>query len=102
MITYHSNAQFPTPPLQQAVAGMQSQESPYAGQHHQDVFNTQMQARAVDMGRYAQQKQDEYESAASQAQRELALAGLSQMYQARGNERDLQTGRMRMLLEGLL
>lgn len=97
MINYHSNAQFPTPP--QAVQGMQS---PYGGQNHQDVFNAQAQANAVDMSRYAQQKQDEYESAASAAQRELALSGLSQMYQARGNERDLQTGRMRMLLEGLL
>lgn len=102
MVNYQSFAQFPTPPYQQSAAEMGGAQSPYAGQNHQDVFNTQMQARAVDMGRYAQQKQDEYESAASQAERELALAGLSQMYQARGNERDLQTGRMRMLLEGLL
>ena len=100
MIKYHSNAQFSPPPHQQAVAGMA--ESPYAGQNHQDIFKTQMQSRAVDLSRYAQQRQDEYESAASQAQRELALAGLSQMYQARGNDRDLQTNRMRMLLEGLL
>lgn len=102
MIKYHSNAQFSPPPHQQAVAGMAGAQSPYAGQNHQDIFNTQMQSRAVDLSRYAQQKQDEYESAASRAQRELALAGLSQMYQARGNDRDLQTGRMKMLLEGLL
>jgi len=98
VINYHSNAQFPTPQYQ----GMPKRQSPYPGQNHQDIFNAQMQAQSVDLDRYAQQKRDEYESAASRAQRELALTGLSQMYQARGNERDLQTGRMRMLLEGLL
>ncbi len=98
MVNYQSYAQFTPPPYQE----MPKQQSPYQGQNHQDVFNAQMQARAVDMDRYAQQKRDEYESAAGRAQRELALSGLSQMYQARGNERDLQTGRMRMLLEGLL
>jgi hypothetical protein len=98
VVNYHSNAQFPTPQYPE----MAKQPSPYPGQNHQDIFNAQMQAQSVDMDRYAQKQRDEYESAASQAQRELALNGLSQMYQARGNERDLQTGRMRMLLEGLL
>lgn len=102
MIAYHSNSRFPTPPHQQAVVGLAAQQSPYAGQNHQDVTNSLLQARAVDMSRYAQQKQDEYESAASQSQRELALAGLNMMNQASSQNQEAQTSRLQMLLRGLL
>lgn len=102
MLQYHSNARLPTPPHAMAVEGMQSQQSPYAGQNHQDVFQALQQARAVDMGRYAQQSQDEYESEAGRAQRQLALAGLTQMGNAQNNAQNMQNSRLQMLLGGLL
>lgn len=102
MINYHSNARFPAPPHQQAVQGMQAQQTPYEGHNHQDVFQALQQSRAVDMARYAQQAQDRHEQAAERAQREAALAGLTQMGQAKNNAQNIQTGRMQMLLGGLL
>jgi hypothetical protein len=102
MLQYNSNASFPTPAHQQAVQGMATQPSPYAGQNHQDIFRGLQQRGAVDLSRYAQQKQDEYESAASNAQRELALSGLTMMGRARDNAQDMQGSRLQMLLRGLL
>lgn len=97
MLQYHSNAQLPTPSYPQG-----SPQSPYSGQNHQDVFRGLQQSQAIDLSRYAQQQQDAYETAAGRAQRELALAGLTQMGQAQNNAQNLQTGRMQMLLGGLL
>lgn len=97
MINYHSNSQFKTPAYPQG-----SPQSPYMGQNHQDVFQGLQQAKAVDLSRYAQQQQDAYETAAERTQRELALAGLTQMGQTQNNAQNLQTGRMQMLLAGLL
>jgi hypothetical protein len=102
MITYRSNAQFPAPDTQQAVAGMQAAQTPYAGQNHADVFNALRQRQAVDMTRYAQQQQDAFQQAAGRAERESALQGLSFMGQAQQNNQNLQNSRLQMLLSGLL
>ena len=102
MLQYNSEAAFPTPAHQQAVQGMAAQQTPYAGQNHQDIFRGLQQRGAVDLSRYAQQKQDEYESAASSAQRELALSGLTMMGRASDNAQDMQGSRLQMLLRGLL
>lgn len=102
MITYKSNAQFNTPAYQQSPADAAGQMSPYGNQNHQDIFRGMQQRNNVDLSRYAQQKQDEYESEAQKAQRELALAGLTMMQQAQGNAQNNQNSRLQMLLGGLL
>lgn len=102
MITYHSNAQFPGPDTQQAVAGMEAAQTPYGGQNHADVFNALRQRQAVDMSRYAQQQRDAFQQAAGRAERESALQGLSLMNQAQQNQQGLQNNRLQMLLSGLL
>ena len=102
MINYHSNANFAAPPYQQNVERMRAQQTPYGGQNHRDVFSGLHQGRTVDMERYAQQQADEYNSAAQRAQRELALSGLNMMAQAQQQNQSLQTGRLQMLLGGLL
>jgi len=100
MINYHSNAQFETPAYQQFAADYSGQMSPY--QNQQDVFRGLQQKNAVDLSRYAQQRQDEYEGQAEKAQRELALAGLTMMGQAQGNAQNNQNSRLQLLLGGLL
>lgn len=102
MITYNSNSNFAAPPYQQTVAQMRAQQTPYGGQNHRDVFAGLHQGRTMDMERYAQQQADEYNSAAERAQREMALSGLNMMAQAQQQNQSLQTGRMQMLLGGLL
>ena len=102
MINYRSSAAFPTPPHQQAASDFAAQQSPYAGQNHQDVFQGLQQLRAVDMQRYAQRQQDEHEQAAGRAQREAALAGLTMLGNARNNQQNLANSRVQMLLGGLL
>ena len=102
MINYRSNAQFDTPAYQQSPADAAGQMSPYGNQNHRDIFGGLQQKNAVDLSRYAQQKQDEYESEAQKAQRELALAGLTMMSQAQNNAQNNQNSRMQMLLGGLL
>lgn len=102
MLQYNSNARFLAPSHQQAVHDMQAQQSPYDGQNHQDVFRGLQQAKAIDLSRYAQQKQDDYESAAQRAQRDLALSGLTMMGQAQANAQNTGNSRMQMLLGGLL
>jgi hypothetical protein len=102
MISYHSNANFAAPPYQQTVARMRAEQTPFGGQNHRDVFGGLHQGRTLDMARYAQQQADEYNSAAQRAQRELALSGLNMMAQAQQQQQGLQTGRLQMLLGGLL
>lgn len=102
MLQYNSNARFPTPSGQQAAQEMAAQVSPYAGQNHQDIFRGLQQAGVVDLSRYAQQKQDAYETAASNAQRDLALSGLTMMGKGRDSADALQASRLQMLLRGLL
>lgn len=102
MIQYHSNSSFPTPPFHQPAAGVASAQTPYGGQNHQDVFAGLRNSAAIDLARYGQQKQDEYEQEAGRAERELALAGLTMMGQAQNNQQNIQGNRMQMLLRGLL
>lgn len=102
MISYKSNAQFNTPAYQQSPSEAAGQMSPYDNQNHQDIFGGLQQKSAVDLSRYAQQKQDDYESEAQKAQRELALAGLTMMQQALSNAQNSQGSRMQALLGGLL
>lgn len=102
MINYRSESQFNTPPYKQFAGEMPLQQSPYLNQNHQDIFRGLQQSNAVNLDRYAQQKQDEYESEASRAQRDLALAGLNMMTQSRNNQQTAQNNRLQMLLGGLL
>lgn len=102
MIAYRSNAQFNTPAYQQSPADYSGQMSPYGNQNHQDIFRGLQQKTSVDLSRYAQQKQDEYELAAQKAQRDLALSGLTMMSQAQNNAQNTQNSRVQMLLGGLL
>lgn len=102
MISYRSGSQFNTPAYSQFAGDMPLQQSPYLNQNHQDVFRGLQQSNAVDLSRYAQQKQDEYELAAQRAQRDLALSGLTMMGQAQNNAKNAQSSRLQMLLGGLL
>ena len=102
VIQYHSNSSFPTPGLQQPAFDMANAQSPYTGKNHRDVFAGLRKSAAVDLSRYGQQKQDEYEQEAGRAERELALAGLTMMGQAQNNEQNLENSRLQLLLRGLL
>jgi len=102
MFNYHSElAQRPNG-YQQTASDMRGVQSPYAGQNHQDNFAGLHQARAMDMTRYAQQAQSEEDEYFRNAQRDLALSGLQMLATDQQNAQSLQTGRMQMLLGGLL
>lgn len=102
MIQYHSNSSFPTPGFQQPAFDMENAQSPYGGRNHQDVFAGLRKSAAVDLSRYGQQQQDEYEQAAGKAERDLALAGLTMMGQAQNNAQSAENSRLQLLLRGLL
>jgi len=56
----------------------------------------------VDMDRYAQQQEDQYNAQQQEAQRGLALAGLGMMAQGQQNQTNVGTNRMQLLLNNLL
>jgi hypothetical protein len=104
MLQYQSSLQNAPPPAQ-ALAQQAQQalaQSPYQGQNHQDVFRSLGQMQAVDMARYAQQQEDQYNAQQQEAERGMALAGLGMMAQGQQNQTNLGTNRMQMLLSNLL
>jgi hypothetical protein len=104
MLRYQSSLQNAPPPAQ-ALAQQAQQalaQSPYQGQNHQDVFRGMGQMQAVDMERYAQQQEDQYNAQQQEAERGMALAGLGMMAQGQQNQTNLGTNRMQMLLSNLL
>jgi hypothetical protein len=104
MLRYQSSLQNAPPPSRDIAA--QSQQAfarfPYPGQNPQDVFRGMSQMQAVDMDRYAQQQEDQYNAQQQEAQRGLALAGLGMMAQGQQNQTNVGTNRMQLLLNNLL
>lgn len=104
MLKYQTSLNNAPPPATALANSAQRafQQSPYAGQNHQDVFRGLGQQQAVDLSNYARRQEDEYAARQQDAERGLALAGLNMMGQGQQNQMNLGTQRMRLLLNSLL
>lgn len=99
MLQYNTQIQNTPPQTAPILQQMQQTQSPYAyNQNHQDVMNTLMAQRAVDMDRYAQRMQDTYATQQQQAEMQGVLAGLGQLSQDRQNQQNLSNSRLQAML----
>lgn len=101
MLTYNSSLQN-NPPIEPGYPAMGEirKRSPFVpfGRNHQDVYQAlgDRQANAIDME--AQKANADYALQQQQAQRELALAGLTNMSQAQQNQTNLDTARLQNMV----
>lgn len=74
--------------------------SPFSafGQNHQDVLNALAERQASELNTEARRANTDYTLQQQQAQRQLALEGLSQMGQAQQNQNSLANTRMQNMV----
>lgn len=99
MFQYQTSLQertpFTTAQHQQAIGDMR-RSSPYKGfgRNHQDVLNVLGEREAGTLNREVMKANVDYTLAQQQAQRDLALSGLTQLAQARQNDISLENQRL--------
>lgn len=101
MLTYNSSLQN-NPPIDPDYPAMDAvrKRSPFTAfrQNHQDVFSAMGARQATALELEAQKANTDYALQQQQAQRDLALAGLTNMSQAQQNQTNLDTARLQNMV----